>query len=84
MGQCILKKLANDTELGGMVDASDGFAVSQIAWRNGPTGDSRSLTKADAKVLSLKELPCISTSWELTGQNMALQKQTCVLHRIAR
>lgn len=40
MGQCILKKLANDTELGGMVDATDGFAASQIAWRNGPTGDS--------------------------------------------
>lgn len=76
MGQCVLKKFANDTELGGVVDASDGCAASQIAWRNGPTGNSRSLTKADAKVLSLEELPCISTCWELTGQNMALQKQT--------
>lgn len=84
MGQCILKKFANDAELGGVVDGSNGCAASQTAWRNRSTGNSWSLTKADAKFLSLDELPCISTGWELSGQNLALQKQTYVLCWTAR
>lgn len=64
MGQCILRSL----QMTQNCDASDGYAASQTAWRNVPTGNSWSLTKADAKVLSLDELLCISTGWELTGQ----------------
>lgn len=50
-----LNRFADDTKVGGVVDASDICAAIHIGWRNGPTGSSQSLTKGNDKVLTLEK-----------------------------